>query len=108
MANNPRWAQVSAEANASRASQAAREQAALARKALAALQTQHGAHVARWIEALQHRIEHPEATLAELSQSMNPPLTKDVYAALLRRALRGAQHLADEPSSHQTRETDRC
>lgn len=96
MANNPRWAEVSAGANASRASQAGREQAALARKALAVLQTQAGPHVERWIEALQHRIERPDATLAALSQSMSPPLTKYAYAALLRRALRGAEQLADE------------
>lgn len=39
----------------------------------------------RYIEALTARIEHPDATLDELGQHLN--ITKDSYAALLRRAL---------------------
>lgn len=101
MANNPRWAEVSADANQARASQAGRQQAVLARMALEVLQTQArpGTHVTRWVQALQHRIDHPGASLAELGQSMTPPLTKHAYAALLRRALRGAGIAVDEPPS---------
>ncbi|PJE01159.1 MAG: hypothetical protein CK429_35720 [Mycobacterium sp.] len=101
MANNPRWAEVSAEANAVRARQAGQEQAVLARAAVAVLRMQEGPHVTRWIQALQHRIERPDATLAELSQAMYPPLTKNAYAALLRRALRGAEIAATAASSEQ-------
>lgn len=107
MANNPRWAEVSAEANAVRARQAGQEQAVLARAAVAVLRMQEGPHVTRWIQALQHRIERPDATLAELSQSMYPPLTKNAYAALLRRALRAPK--SPPPQRHPNRRgTDQC
>lgn len=91
MANNPRWNEVGAEANRRRARQAARRQSELAQQALTVLQAglQQAGHRPRWIRALEHRIEHPEATLAELADSMIPPMTKHAYAALLRRALRG-------------------
>jgi hypothetical protein len=60
MANNPRWAEVSADANQERASHAGREQ----------------------------RIDNPHGCLTELGRSTTPALTKYAYAALLRRALR--------------------
>ncbi|QFS94554.1 Putative sporulation transcription regulator WhiA (plasmid) [Mycobacterium sp. THAF192] len=92
MANNPRWAEVSADANQARARAAGHQQAELARAALEVLQAQQrpGLHAQRWVQALQCRISHPDATLAELGQSMTPPMTKHAYAALLRRALRAA------------------
>ena len=77
---------MGAEANRRRARQAARRQSELAQQALDVLQA--GLPM-RWIQALEHRIEHPEATLTELADSMSPPMTKHAYAALLRRALRG-------------------
>lgn len=82
---------MGAEANRRRARQAARRQSELAQQALDVLQAglQHAGHPLRWIRALEHRIEHPEATLTELADSMNPPMTKHAYAALLRRALSG-------------------
>lgn len=100
MANNPRWAEVAAGANQARASSSGRHQAELARRALAALQERAAgaAHEQRWIQALQHRIDHPDAALAELGQSMAPPLTKNAYAALLRRAFRAAEAIeAEQP-----------
>lgn len=90
IANNPRLFDLGSEANRQRASEAGRQQAALARLALRALQAQRPTpHRDRWITALQHRISNPDAALAELGQSMTPPMTKHAYAALLRRALRG-------------------
>ena len=95
--NNPRLADVGSEANRQRASQAGRQQAVLARLALAALQAQRpAAHRDRWIRALQHRISNPDGALAELGQTMTPPMTKHAYAALLRRALRGGGITVDD------------
>ncbi len=91
MANNPRWDHVRSQANQARAAAAGRQQAAQARQALEVLQNQRqhdGSHVYRWIQALQHRIDNPEAALGDLAQSMSPPLSKHAYAAVLRRALR--------------------
>lgn len=90
IANNPRLTDHGSEANRMRAAQAGRQQAAVARLALRALQAQRPApHRERWITALQHRISNPDAALVELGQTMTPPMTKHAYAALLRRALRG-------------------
>lgn len=90
IANNPRLTDHGSEANRLRAAQAGRQQAVLARLAVRALQAQRPAlHRDRWITALRHRISNPEAALAELGQTMTPPMTKHAYAALLRRALRG-------------------
>jgi DNA-binding transcriptional regulator WhiA len=97
IATNPQLADMNSEANRQRASQAGRQQAVLARMALAALQTQRPtAHRDRWIRALKHRISNPNGALAELGQTMTPPLTKHAYAALLRRALRGGGMTADD------------
>jgi hypothetical protein len=77
--------------------QAGRQQAVLARMALAALQAQRpAARRQRWIRALQHRISNPDGALAELGQTMTPPMTKHAYAALLRRALRGGGITVDD------------
>ena len=97
IANSPRLADMNSEANRQRASAAGRQQAVLARLALAALHTQRpAAHRDRWIRALQHRISNPDGALAELGQTMTPPMTKHAYAALLRRALRGGGMSADD------------
>lgn len=105
MANNPRWAEVSAGANQARASEAGHQQAELARRALTVLQRQprSGAHVQRWVQALQHRIDHPDVALAELGQSMSTPLSKNAYAALLRRAFKGAGVTGDKSSAQQAK-----
>lgn len=90
IANNPRLAEVGSQNNRQKAAAAGRTQAVLARIALETLQGQRpSAHRDRWIQALQHRISNPDGTLAELGQTMTPPMTKHAYAALLRRALRG-------------------
>lgn len=92
IANNPQLAAVGSESNRRRASQAGHRQATLARQALGALSAQKAApaHQQRWMRALQHRIDNPDGALAELGQTMTPPMTKHAYAALLRRALRAA------------------
>ena len=89
---------MNSEANRQRASQAGRQQAVLARLALAVLEaeTRPSTHRAGWIRALQHRISNPDDALAELGQTMTPPLTKHAYAALLRRALRGGGMTGDD------------
>lgn len=98
---NPRLADTNSDANRRRASQAGHQQAVLARLALAALHAQRpAAHRDRWIQALQHRISNPDGALAELGQTMTPPLTKHAYAALLRRALRGGGMSAGHGHSH--------
>jgi WhiA C-terminal HTH domain len=91
IAHNPRLADVGLAANRRRASQTGQQQAALARQALRALQaqTRPTPYRDRWMRALQHRIDNPDAALAELGQTMTPTMTKHAYAALLRRALRG-------------------
>ena len=94
--NNPRLTDVGSEANRQRARQAGRQQAVLARMALAALQSQRpGARRQRWIRALQHRISNPDGAFAELGQTMTP-MTKHAYVALLRRALRGGGITVDD------------
>ncbi|MDO2396062.1 helix-turn-helix domain-containing protein [Mycobacterium avium subsp. hominissuis] len=99
IANNPRLAAVGSEANQQRARQAGRTQAVLARIAVEALQAQRpSVHRDRWITALQHRISNPDAALAELGQTMTPPMTKHAYAALLRRALRGGGITTEDAS----------
>lgn len=110
MANNPRWARMSADANAARARQAGREQAALAAGALEVLRERSpaAAHVQRWMKALRHRVEHPDATLTELGQTMTPSMTKHAYAALLRRALRGAGSYDDQLPADPAEGTDLC
>lgn len=95
--NTPRLIDVGSDANRQRARQAGLQQAVLSRIALAALQSQRPtAHRDRWIRALQHRISNPDGVLAELGQTMTPPMTKHAYAALLRRALRGGGITVDD------------
>jgi DNA-binding transcriptional regulator WhiA len=95
--NTPRLIDVGSDANRQRARQAGLQQAVLSRIALAALQSQRPtAHPDRWIRAPQHRISNPDGALAELGQTMTPPMTKHAYAALLRRALRGGGITVDD------------
>ncbi len=77
-------------ANQRRAEVTGRRQAARARAALAKLRAIDDRSHQRWIDVLQHRAEHPHASLRELAQTMSPPLSKSAYAALPRRALRAA------------------
>lgn len=101
IATNPQLADMNSEDNRQRASQAGRQQAVLARLALAGLQAQRPtAHRDRWIRALKHRISNPDGALAELGQTMTPPMTKHAYAALLRRALRSGGMSADDGQTH--------
>ncbi|MDV7259933.1 helix-turn-helix domain-containing protein [Mycolicibacterium fortuitum] len=97
---------MSAAANRARTNQAGRRQAVLAQRALTALTDPilPGPHVVRWIQALQLRINHPDWTLAQLGQSMTPPITKHAYAALLRRALRAGEITADPSAEHAGRD----
>lgn len=88
-----RWSPVFESANAARSSAAAAHTVDAARRALPVLAQRprlYGA-VQQWIQVLAHRIENPHMTLAELGESMPVPLTKNAYAALLRRALRAAE-----------------
>jgi hypothetical protein len=69
----------------------ARAQAADAAAALAALRARgpHGVNPSvyqRWIDALAHRAAADTASLQTAAASMNPPMTKETFAALLRRA----------------------
>ena len=89
IANSPRLVDLGSEVNRQGAAEAGRQQAVLARLASEALQNQRPSpHHQRWMHALQQRISNPDKALAELGQSMIPPMTQHVYAALLRRALR--------------------
>ncbi|MCH9732009.1 MAG: hypothetical protein K0U84_20440 [Actinomycetia bacterium] len=92
IANDAAPRKLGSAANRARAATAGRQQARLARQALAQLQsdtTTTGAHRTRWIHALEHRISNPDSALAELGATMATPMTKHGYAALFRRALRG-------------------
>lgn len=108
IANNPRLADVGSQANRDKAAAAGRTQAVLARRALERLRRQRpSAHRDRWIEALEHRISNPDGSLADLGQTMTPPMTKHAYAALLRRALRGGGFPgAEDPDDRQGRRRD--
>lgn len=74
-------------ANRTRAESTGQRQAAQARQALIRLQEANDLSHQRWIDVLHHRAEHPSWTLRELARTMRPPMTKNSYAALLRRAL---------------------
>lgn len=77
-------------ANKRRAEVTGRRQAARARVALAKLRATDDRSHQRWIDVLQHRADHPLASMRELAESMSPPMSKSAYAALLRRALQAA------------------
>ena len=97
MANNALLTDLGSEANRQRAIQAGRQQAVLARLALETLQSERpSVYRDRWIRALKNRIGNPDGALAELGQTMSPPMTKHADAPLLRRARRGGGITIDD------------
>lgn len=77
-------------ANAHRRDQGAAQGVARARTAMAALSRRPhpSAATEEALRVLQLRVDHPQLSLRELGAAHRPPLTKDCYAARLRRALR--------------------
>lgn len=84
-------------ANRQRSEVAGREQADQARRALKTLQEANDQAYQRWIGVLQQRIEHPTYSLRKCGEAMSPPMSKNQYSALLRRALLAAEALEDGP-----------
>lgn len=83
-------------ANERRVSCAATRRVVQAHQALAVLESceldlEHSRHGWLWIEVLRLRITHDSASLTDLAAAMSPPMTKDRYAALLRRACQVAK-----------------
>lgn len=89
--NNPHAPKNFREENRRRAHQTGQRQAERAREALDRLQG--GILYGHWEAVLRHRADNPTASLRELAETMTPPLTKNAFAALLRRALRAAEDL---------------
>lgn len=89
--NNPQAPKNFHEENRRRAHQTGQRHAEQARDALARLQG--GILYGHWEAVLRHRADNPTASLRELAETMTPPITKNAYAALLRRALRAAEDL---------------
>lgn len=81
-------AAAGARANSRRAVEAGRRQARVAGEALAVLRVGGGRQL--WLEALELRVAQPDSSMGELGAAMDPPMSKDAYAAVLRRALRAA------------------
>jgi len=90
-ANNPELSSAGARANSRRAAAAGRRQAQVAGEALAVLRAGGGRR--QWLDALELRVARPDSAMGELGAAMTPPVSKDGYAALLRRALRAADGL---------------
>ncbi len=86
-------------ANLARAEEVGRVQADRARRAVLVLRAADDRCQERWIEALQHRVDHPTFTLRQCGETMTPPMSKHQYSALLRRALLAAQALEDGGSA---------
>lgn len=94
-------------ANERRAICAAERRVAQARRALEVFESRkpdpkHARHVWVWIEVLRVRVDQESASLGVLAAAMSPPMTKDRYAALLRRACQVAENYgsaAPEPDS---------
>lgn len=80
-------------ANRARAEEVGRVQADRAARAVLVLQAAGDRAHERWVEALQHRADHPTLTLRQCGETMTPPMSKHQYAALLRRALLAAEDL---------------
>lgn len=79
-------------ANAARRERGAARAVAIAGEAIATLsrRRRRSAVTEEALRVLQLRVDHPELSLRELAAAHTPPLTKDSYAARLRRALRAA------------------
>lgn len=86
-------------ANVQRAERVGRVQADLARRAVQTLRAADDRCHGRWIDALQHRVDHPTFSLRQCGETMTPPMSKHQYSALLRRALLAAQALESEGRS---------
>lgn len=84
-------------ANARRRDRGARRAVAAASDAIALLtRSPRGARVPEEaLRVLRLRVEHPDLSLRELAELHDPPMTKDSYAARLRRALQ----LVDRPTA---------
>ena len=96
--NNPRLTDVGSEANRQRARQAGRQQAVLARMALAALQSQRpAARRQRWIRALQHRINNPGVGRTRSDHDAADDQTR-VRGAAAARAARRWHHCRRQPN----------
>lgn len=83
--------------NRQRAESAGREQADRSRRALVTLQSVSDRSRQRWIDALQHRVDHPDYSLRRCAETMTPPMSKHQYFALLRRAWLAAELLETKP-----------
>ena len=79
-------------ANQQRRERGAARAVAIAVEAIATLsrRPRRSATTEEALQVLQLRVDHPEFSLRELAAAHIPPLTKDSYAARLRRALRAA------------------
>lgn len=86
-------------ANVQRAEKVGRVQADLASRAVQTLRAADDRSYRRWIDALQHRVDHPTLSLRQCGETMTPPMSKHQYSALLRRALLAAQALEPEVQS---------
>ena len=87
-------------ANARRRDHGAARAVPTAREALAALSRRphRSAATEEALHVLQLRVDHPQLSLRELAAMHTPPLTKDSYAARLRRALANADRAAASPA----------
>lgn len=86
-------------ANEERSNEAARRRAGEARRALRLFEAE-GTNLGsaevwrkRWIEVLRLRAENEGASLRELGELMDPPMTKNAYAGQLARACRFAARI---------------
>lgn len=95
--NNPLLRSVAADANARRAKRAGRRQAEQAQRCLDQLA---GEARQQWIAVLRLRVERPDASLRELAAAMDPPITKDAYGALYRRAVEAAQRVTESSGTN--------
>lgn len=78
-------------ANVRRTTVAAARQVTEAAAAVAVLSAVGDPDYQRWIDALELRVRRPQDSLRQLAGAMTPPMSKDRYSALLRRAIRRAQ-----------------
>lgn len=78
-------------ANVRRTTVAAARQVTEAAAAVAVLAAVGDPDYQRWIDALELRVRRPQDSLRQLAGAMTPPMSKDRYSALLRRAIRRAE-----------------
>lgn len=94
-------------ANARRRDSGARRAVGVAREAIAMLSRRphRGAATEEVLRVLRLRVEHPELSLRELAALHEPPMTKDSYAARLRRALQLVEGSAPAPAGERSQNT---